>query len=110
MDANWTLVVRWRRGEKLADAHRNHSYQKASRLMGGHRPVTVAVMLINVCWLWPLAMAAGRYPAQGLWLALLALLPLLWLARHYRAGVPDDAPINFPRSLADAQPSTTGKP
>lgn len=92
VDANWTLVVRWRRGEKLSDAHRNHAYQKASRQHGGHRPVTVAVLLINVVWLWPLAIAAARYPAQGLWLALLALLPLLALAARYRAGVPDHIP------------------
>ncbi|MES2884939.1 MAG: glycosyltransferase family 4 protein [Pseudomonadota bacterium] len=89
VDANWTLMVRWRRGEKLSDAHRNHSYQKASRLAGGHRPVTITVVLINVFWLWPLAAAAALYPAQGLWLALLAMLPLLWLAMHYRGGVPD---------------------
>jgi len=91
VDADWTLIVRWRRGEKLSDAHRNHSYQKASRRHGGHKPVTVAVLLINVFWLWPLAAAASRYPAQGLWLALLAILPLLYLAARYRAGVPDAA-------------------
>lgn len=91
VDANCTLIVRWRRREKLSDAHRNHAYQKASRRHGGHRPVTIAVLLINVFWLWPLAAAAGRYPAWGAGLALLALLPLLLLAARYRAGVPDEA-------------------
>ncbi len=89
VDANWTLIARWRRGEKLSDAHRNHVYQKASRRWGGHRPVTITVLLINVCWLWPLATVAGCYPAWGAGLALLAVLPLLALAARYKPGVPD---------------------
>lgn len=91
VDANWTLLVRWRRGEKLSDAHRNHAYQKASRHYRGHRPVTLAVVVINVFWLWPLAVFAALYPSLGLPLAVLACLPLCVVAARFRAGVPDAA-------------------
>ncbi|NUR33314.1 MAG: glycosyltransferase family 4 protein [Gemmatimonadaceae bacterium] len=41
-DTTITLVRRMRRGDRLADAHRDHAYQRLARAWGGHRPVTLA--------------------------------------------------------------------
>jgi Fuc2NAc and GlcNAc transferase len=41
-DATMTLVRRLLRGDRPADAHREHAYQRLSRVWGAHRPVTVA--------------------------------------------------------------------
>ncbi len=89
VDATLTLVRRLRRGEAVFMAHRSHAYQQASRLHGAHRPVTLAVLCINVGWLglWALLVAAGR--VDGALATCLAYVPLLGLAVYYRAGLPD---------------------
>ena len=41
-DATMTLLRRIRRGARPADAHRDHAYQRITRVWGAHRPVTLA--------------------------------------------------------------------
>ncbi|MFG0379757.1 glycosyltransferase family 4 protein [Pseudomonas sp. zbq_18] len=86
VDASCTLLRRFLRGEKVYEAHRSHAYQHASRIIGSHLPVTLAVALINLCWLLPLAIwvALG---GNAVLLLILAYLPLLGLAFKYRAGL-----------------------
>jgi len=42
-DTALTAVQRWRRGERLWEAHREHLYQRLNRAGHGHRAVTLRV-------------------------------------------------------------------
>lgn len=86
VDATWTLVRRFLRGEKVYEAHRCHAYQNASRLFGAHKPVTLAVAMINMCWLTPVALAVGLGKLDGVLGAALAYFPLFLLAARFKAG------------------------
>lgn len=86
VDATTTLVRRVGFGERFHVAHRNHAYQYAARLWGSHRRVTLSVMLINVGWLLPWALAVGLQRVDGALATLIAFLPLLLLALHFKAG------------------------
>ena len=86
VDATYTLIRRLLRGDKVYEAHRSHAYQYASRKYGGHLPVTLAVLVINLFWLapWSLAVALGEVDgAAGL---MCAYVPLFWLAWYFHAG------------------------
>lgn len=86
VDATWTLVHRLIRGERIYEGHRSHAYQFASRRLRRHLPVTLAVALINLLWLLPLAIGVALGYLPGLIGLLLAYAPLGWLAWHFRAG------------------------
>jgi Fuc2NAc and GlcNAc transferase len=86
VDATTTLIHRLVRGEKVYEAHRSHAYQFATRRFGRHLPVTVAVAVINVVWLLPLAMAVGVWGMDGTTALLLAYAPLVILAFKFSAG------------------------
>ncbi|WP_407926685.1 MraY family glycosyltransferase [Aquipseudomonas guryensis] len=88
VDATLTLGRRLCRGEKVYQAHRSHAYQVASRHYGRHLPVTVAIALINLFWLLPIAcwVALG---GEGLVGILLAYVPLVGLAVRFKAGIAD---------------------
>lgn len=86
VDASYTLVNRMVTGQRWYEAHRTHAYQKATVLLGGHKPVTLRVLMINGLWLLPLAVFAVARPELELGLLLLAYLPLLFLAWRLGAG------------------------
>jgi len=86
VDATTTLVRRHRRGEKFHEAHRSHAYQYASRVRGGHRPVSLACAAINLLWLLPIAALVATGRLDGVLGTAIAYAPLLRLAWHYRAG------------------------
>lgn len=90
VDATWTLLCRLLRGKKIYQAHRSHAYQRAVRLYGGHRPVSLAILAINVFWLFPLALIVGVGGGDGLVGVIIAWAPLLVLAIRYRAGMADE--------------------
>jgi Fuc2NAc and GlcNAc transferase len=81
VDATVTLLRRALRGERPHEAHRSHAYQWLSRAWRGHRPVTVAVLAVNVAVLLPVAALCLRFPetAAGLVAATLAALALVVL-------------------------------
>jgi Fuc2NAc and GlcNAc transferase len=91
VDASYTLIRRMLSGQRWTEAHRSHAYQHAAQRLGAHRPVSCAVIAINLLWLLPLACAARQWPELGPWLCLLAWLPLLALAVYWRAGIPQQA-------------------
>jgi len=62
VDATVTLVRRVLRGQPWAYAHREHAYQPMANGRNGHKTVVVAVLFINVIFLLPLAIFAGRHP------------------------------------------------
>lgn len=85
-DATITLVRRVTRGERFHVAHRSHAYQYASRRLGSHRTVTLAVGAINVLWLLPIAALVAFAQLDGLIGAAIAYLPLIALTFHFKAG------------------------
>lgn len=62
VDASLTLTFRIIAGENIMTAHRNHAYQKLSRLWKSHRSVTIALIAMNSLVILPLACAAGFWP------------------------------------------------
>jgi Fuc2NAc and GlcNAc transferase len=86
VDASVTLVRRVRRGDKFYEAHRSHAYQYASRRLGGHRPVSLAVGAINLVWLLPVAALVASGHLDGLVGLVIAWTPLVVLAFRFKAG------------------------
>ena len=95
VDATWTLLRRLARGKKPYEAHRTHAYQWASRQHQGHRPVTLAVLGINVFWLLPIALLVGTGHLGAILGLVLAYGPLLCLTLRYNAGI-DEAVSTAP--------------
>ncbi|MDH0646288.1 glycosyltransferase family 4 protein [Pseudomonas sp. GD03858] len=86
VDATFTLIRRLLRGDKVYEAHRSHAYQFASRRVGGHLPVTLAVALLTMCWLLPVAACVMLFGIDGFVGLLIAYVPLAGLAVAYNAG------------------------
>lgn len=86
VDATVTLLRRGLRGEGLFEAHRSHAYQHASRYFGKHLPVTMGVLVINLLWLLPMAIAVGLGFINGCLGLLIAYLPLVVLVLKFKAG------------------------
>jgi Fuc2NAc and GlcNAc transferase len=86
VDATFTLIRRLLRGDKVYEAHRSHAYQFASRRFGNHFSVTVAVGLINILWLLPIAYLVVTGFIDGVVGLLIAYVPLVFAAVKYNAG------------------------
>ena len=86
VDATFTLLRRLLRGDKVYEAHRSHAYQYASRQFGAHRPVTLGVLLINLGWLLPIALAVSLGHLDGVLGVVIAYAPLVLLAVKFKAG------------------------
>jgi Fuc2NAc and GlcNAc transferase len=86
VDATFTLIRRLLRGDKIYEAHRSHGYQYASRRVGSHRPVTVAIAVINLLWLAPVAILVVMGYLDGAAGLILAYIPLVLLAFKFHAG------------------------
>ncbi|GAA0402987.1 glycosyltransferase family 4 protein [Pseudomonas veronii subsp. inensis] len=86
VDATFTLIRRLVRGDKVYEAHRSHAYQYASRKYGRHLPVTLAVALVNVVWLLPIALCVALLGLEGFIGVIIAYIPLVMLARMFHAG------------------------
>jgi Fuc2NAc and GlcNAc transferase len=91
VDATVTLIRRIARGERFYEAHRNHAYQHAARRWATHRPVTLAVAAINLCWLLPLALLVVQGSVDGLLGIFVAYTPIVTLAIWLQAGTPSPA-------------------
>jgi Fuc2NAc and GlcNAc transferase len=76
VDATITLIRRILRGDQWLDAHRMHAYQHLAHRLGNHRPVTLTVIAIDLCWLLPWAYVANRFPEYARICVAGALLPL----------------------------------
>lgn len=87
VDATVTLVRRMAHGEQPYKAHRSHAYQHAAAQRGAHWPVTVAVGIINICWLLPVAVAVTLGWLDGVLAVLIAYAPLVVVAVRLKAGI-----------------------
>ncbi len=92
VDATVTLFRRVARGERFSEAHRSHAYQHVAARRGAHRPVTVAVGAINLCWLLPIALLVALGRLDGLVALAVAYIPLIVVAMRMGAGKPAVAP------------------
>ena len=88
VDATVTLIRRMARGERFYEAHRTHAYQHAAVHRGAHLPVTVAVGVINLCWLLPVALLVALGWLDGLLGVLISYAPLVVAAVRLKAGRP----------------------
>ena len=85
VDATITLLSRIIKGEKFYEAHCSHAYQIASRKYNSHITVSIAVGVINVLWLLPIANFVRLDWLNGILGVLIAYLPLIWLVIYFRA-------------------------
>jgi Fuc2NAc and GlcNAc transferase len=89
-DATTTLLRRIARGECWYAAHRSHAYQRLSRRVGRHWPVTVGFGVVNLMWLTPLAWLATVKSAYAPVVTALAYVPIFLLCWRAGAGMADD--------------------
>jgi Fuc2NAc and GlcNAc transferase len=86
VDATTTLLRRLVRGERVYEAHCSHAYQRESRRLGSHVPVSLAIGGINLLWLLPVAAMVVSGRIDGAFGFILAYAPLVGLAIHCQAG------------------------
>jgi Fuc2NAc and GlcNAc transferase len=86
-DATVTITVRLFRGETISEAHSQHLYQHLNRAVGSQRTL-FGLVLINTCWLFPLAFAASIFQELGAVLLGLAYLPIIIFQYYCGAGQP----------------------
>ena len=84
-DATYTLAYRIIDGQKWYQAHCSHAYQFVAK-QKGHRYVLVAVGLINLLWLLPLATLVYRNPQYAALSLFLAYVPLVYMIYRIGAG------------------------
>lgn len=86
VDATVTLLRRAARRDRLFQAHRSHAYQHLALAWGAHRPVTLLVVAINLCWLTPVAALVAAGIVSGPAGLLIAYAPLAIGAVRLGAG------------------------
>ena len=79
IDTGVTLALRMGRGERITEAHSTHAYQRLARHFGSHRRVDLGLLLLQLCWLFPLALAHQLEWLAGTTCIPLALFPQLFL-------------------------------
>lgn len=94
MDASLTLARRLMRGEKVYLAHNLHAYQYAARKYKSHVVVSLFIMIFNIAYLLPLAIAVSQGELSVWWGTLLAYMPTLLIAVYFKAGVRAEVVIN----------------
>lgn len=85
-DSTVTLLRRFREGARLYEAHRSHAYQNAVRHYGSHRRVTLFIAGLNSCWLLPMALVVSIWPYSAPVIAVLAVIPVIWMTLAFGAG------------------------
>lgn len=85
-DATVTLLRRMIQKDRIYEAHATHAYQKASRYYHSHLRISSSVLLINLGWLFPLAVLVGIKKLNGTCGFLIAYIPLVLLAIKFEAG------------------------
>jgi Fuc2NAc and GlcNAc transferase len=83
-DATVTLIRRLRRGRRLAEAHRDHAYQRLARAWGGHRPVSIAAAIVTgvLAFIGTVAVLTPRFLLIGLLISSVLLGLLLAAAER----------------------------
>jgi Fuc2NAc and GlcNAc transferase len=87
VDATLTLLRRIFNGSRIDEPHRQHAYQRAVDLFESHVKVTMAVLVINLVWLLPIAILVGRGYLHGVIGLLMAYLPLIVLVFQFSVSM-----------------------
>ncbi|PJD93577.1 MAG: glycosyl transferase [Legionella sp.] len=86
VDATWTLLWRMLHHKPLHVAHATHAYQHAFRRYHSHSRVTLAIIVLNVVWLWPWSLLVALGMVNGVLGLCIAYIPLAILAWRFHAG------------------------
>lgn len=89
VDATVTLIRRALRRERLYVAHRSHAYQHVAIQIGRHAPVSLGVGVINLFWLFPIALLVAHEIIDGFSGVLIAYVPLVIASVMLGVGRPD---------------------
>lgn len=85
-DATVTLIRRVIRRQAFYEAHRSHAYQYLSRLLNAHKPVSLICGLVNILWLFPIALLVVFDLLTGALGVLIAYIPLVLAMLVLKAG------------------------
>ena len=80
VDTTVTLLTRLVTVRKWYRAHRSHAYQNLARIWGDHLKMVRLVLLIELFWLFPLAMLSIWMHEIAPWLTAVAFLPIVVFA------------------------------
>ncbi len=83
VDATVTLLRRILNGSRIDEPHRQHAYQRAVDKFGSHVKVTLAVLVINLVWLLPIALLVGLGYLNGMMGLVIAYVPLVVLVFQF---------------------------
>lgn len=83
-DASVTLLMRFNNGDPWYHGHKTHLYQLLAVKLKRHSLVVFLYTALNCMWLLPLAILTEQGLAPGLWLTLIAYLPLLFAVYKLR--------------------------
>jgi Fuc2NAc and GlcNAc transferase len=84
VDATVTLGIRVTRGQAPHVAHRDHAYQRLTRITGSALVVNLGLLLLHLCWLFPLAMLSLSGVYSRMIAVILATIPPLALLVYAR--------------------------
>ncbi|MEE4278295.1 MAG: glycosyl transferase family 4 [Halieaceae bacterium] len=79
IDTAWTLVRRMLQRAPLAEAHREHAYQRLARYWNSHGAVAFALLALHLAWLLPLAWLQLRFPQHAQTILAVGIFPQLFL-------------------------------
>ncbi|MES2218847.1 MAG: glycosyltransferase family 4 protein [Pseudomonadota bacterium] len=79
-DATFTVLYRALKGERWYAAHRDHAYQNLIAYGASHQRVTLAITLLNIFLILPIAIFALAHVTQAFWLmaSLMTGLFIIW--------------------------------
>jgi len=96
VDASVTLCFRVARRDRIAEAHRSHTYQHLATRWGRHREVTLLWTAVTLFWLLPCALAVANGLIDGWAGILIAYFPLIisafwvqWIVARQPRTFPD---------------------
>lgn len=84
VDATMTLFSRARAGASVFEAHRTFVFHMLSDAAGSHKKVLHGIMLLNITWLFPMAVISMYYSNAVLFIAVLAVLPVFVFWIYFR--------------------------
>ena len=87
VDSSYTLIMRICRNQSFHSAHNSHAYQNFSRKLNSHSLVTSICILINFCYLFPIANLIFIYDIDPIILLCGAYFPLLIGCIYLKAGI-----------------------
>lgn len=86
VDTTVTLLYRCFNGERFYEAHCHHAYQHAVQYYGRHSTITLGILVINLCWLLPIAFLVNYKFLNGFFALIISYIPLILITFKFNAG------------------------